>query len=72
MAAIIALIAEILQLATQLGPTIATLAVDFAPVEQAVAAIIAGKPVTDAQEASLQAVADQLHAAIQASPDTAT
>ncbi len=70
MNAVIDLIAKILQLAAQLGPTIATLAVDFAPVEQVVAAIVAGKSITDDQLAAVQAVADQLHAAIQASPET--
>ena len=68
----IAIIEEILTLATQLGPTIATLAVDFGPVYSAIAAILSGKSVTDAQLASLQTIADQLHTAIQASPETAT
>lgn len=66
----LAIITEILTLATQLGPTIATLAIDFGPVESAVGAILSGKSVTDEQLAALQAVADQLHASIQASPES--
>ena len=66
----LAIIEEILTLAVQLGPTIATLTADFGPVYSAIATILSGKAVTDAQVADLQAISDQLHAAIQASPET--
>ena len=67
---IISVIENILQLAVQIGPTLAQLAIDFGPVEQAVAAILKGDTVTDDQLANLQAIADQLHEAVQASPET--
>ena len=66
----LAIIEEILALAVKLGPTLVQLAIDFGPVRDAVSSILAGKAVTDAQLAALQAVADQLHTAIQASPET--
>ena len=67
---VVTVIEGILQLAVQVGPTIAALAIDFGPVESAVAAILKGDTVTDDQLANLQAIADQLHEAVQASPET--
>ena len=67
---IIALLKEILGLIETLGPIVAQGVTDLGPVVSVMGKIIAGKSLSDADLQSLQNVADNLHQAIQSSPET--
>lgn len=70
LASAIALINEILALIEQIGPIVAAGIADLSPVVTIMGKIISGQTLNDSDLATLQGVSDNLHAHIQASPES--